>query len=171
MRRITLERAHLRWSNGTERSLPLPHKKARKVIRSGNTKDDRPGAVLYHYTSAQAAEKILVEGIRIGDVPTSPSEGCNGVWLTTVDRLGASHGWDSTGFLDKTSVRFVIEMRDRDNRLWHWPRLARRSQIDRNHYETLDRSGNGESDYWYVYFGTIPVAWISEMEALMEEAS
>jgi hypothetical protein len=171
MPRITLEPAHLLRADGTRIRLPLPHKKARKVIRSGNTKDDRPTSVLYHYTSHEAAEKILREGIRKGDVPTSREAGCNGVWLTTVDRLGASHGWDSTGRLDKTSIRFVVELPDRDNRLWHWPRLARRAQIDRDYYDSLDQSGNGESDHWYVYFGTIPVASITEMQAAMEEAS
>ena len=141
------------------------------VIRNGNMKDDRPAAVLFHYTSPQAVEKILLEGIHQGDVPTSPEAGCNGVWLTTVDRLGASHGWGSTGLLDKTSIRFVIELPDRDSRLWHWPRLARRAQIDRGFYAGLDKAGDGESDHWYVYFGTIPAAWITDIQVAMREAS
>lgn len=171
MDRITLEPTHLFQADGTLIRLPLPHRKARKVIRNGNKKDDRPTTALYHYTSPQAFEKILLEGIRQGDVPTSPQEGCNGVWLTTVDRLGASHGWDSTGLLDKTSIRFVIELPDRDSRLWGWPRLARRAQIDRAFYDALDRTGNCESASWYVYFGTIPAAWISEVQFFMQEAS
>ena len=82
------------------------------------------------------------------------------MWLTTVNRIGESHGWDSGGLLDKTSVQLTVEPPAGERNLWHWPRLAKRIGILDADYEGLDRTGNSESDCWYVYVGHIPWSWV-----------
>lgn len=172
MSRITIEPTTLRFANGTSYKSPLPHKKARQAIRRGNAKDDRPAVTLYHYTRPESVESILREGITRGDTPTSvivtPDQpygaGCNAIWLSTVDRIGESHGW-TNGCPDKTTARFTVEIPKMDNRLWLWSRFARVAKIDAETIDHLNKvAPNGEHSQWYVYFGTIPTDWIKTQQ-------
>ena len=52
--------------------------------------------ILYHFTAAEYLESILKDGLNRGDVPLSPTEGVNGVWLTT-DPNTEGHGLTDGG--------------------------------------------------------------------------
>ncbi len=164
---ITVKPSILRLSDGTTYQPPLPHRKAKKIIRRGNRKDDRPAGPLYHYTFPENVESIVAEGLTRGDTPTdvrcTPGNpygaGCSGIWMTTVDRLGEPHGWMTTA-PEKCKARFTVEIPQFDSRLWLWDRFAASAKIDETTLTELNRCGGSEHEQWYVYFGVIPPEWL-----------
>ena len=131
---------------------------------------------LFHFTATEHLQAILAEGLAKGDVPISPTEGVNAVWLTTdddPDGHGLSDGRlltreeraacarvlgreppENARFLNKRAVRIKVMIPSSDRRLVHWPKWARK-RLDRDWYSTLDRTGGGKSASWYLFFGCI----------------
>jgi hypothetical protein len=133
--------------------------------------------ILYHFMAPGHLAGILQQGLSLGNVPTSEADDVNAVWLTT-DPDPAGHGLDipgeplhqanqlylehhgkmpPAGRYDKRLVRIKIRLPSKDRRLKHWPRWAKK-RLQPDWYETLNRTGGGKAETWYLYFGTIPAA-------------
>ena len=124
--------------------------------------------ILYHYTATEYLLSILENGIMIGDVPITLTGGFNAPWLTS-DRDPGGHGLDSA-WLDKRAVRITVKIPPNDLRLKWWPKFARK-RVEPSWYGTLDRTGGGKSQSWYVYRGIIPPSWILNIELLQESGT
>ena len=143
--------------------------------------------ILYHYTAKEYLEEILRDGLTKGDVPVSPTEGMNAVWLTT-DHNSEGHGLSDGEFLtpelrdayarvcgheppgdlriaNKRAVRIKVMISTLDRRLEHWPSWARK-RLDRGWYQTLDAVGGGKSASWYLYFAGIAPERFLEVDLL-----
>ena len=128
--------------------------------------------ILYHFTAPAHLAEILQQGLSLGDVPTSEADGVNAVWLTT-DPGPAGHGLDipgdtlreeeqlylerhgkmpPAGRYDKRLVRIKVRISSRDPNLKHWPRWAKK-RLQPDWYETLNQTGGGKAETWYLYFG------------------
>jgi hypothetical protein len=127
---------------------------------------------LYHFTTLIYLESIEREGITRGEIPITPEELENGVWLSsnksggsTGCQGGARRGGD--GYIpDKTAARLTVEIPDEDELLKRWPVWAKERRVATSWYKKLDRAGNGGSLTWYVYLGKIPPEWIVKVERL-----
>jgi hypothetical protein len=117
---------------------------------------------LYHFTSRYHLKGIMSQGLIRGDVPTSPMEGFNAIWLTSDPDAGAQ-GWSAGTVFNKTEVRLTVSVPD-IAKLKHWPSLAKKLSVDPGWYHALDEAGGGGSDNWYVYMGTIPPENIEAIE-------
>jgi hypothetical protein len=120
--------------------------------------------ILYHYTAAEYLPSILESGITQGDVPITPTGGFNAPWLTS-DRDPAGHGLIS--ILDKRAVRITVKIPANDPRLKWWPKFAK-GRVESSWYDTLDRTGGGKSETWYIYRGVVPANWFLNIERLSE---
>ena len=102
---------------------------------------------LYHFTALEKIKAIFEEGLVRGDVPLSPEEAGNGVWLTR-NPDAADQGWAVTPrkltaeerqhherifgrkvprdarFPDKRAIALEVEVPEGDDRLHHWPDFA-----------------------------------------------
>jgi hypothetical protein len=122
--------------------------------------------ILYHFTAQAHLAEILQQGLSLGDVPTSEADGVNAVWLTT-DPGPAGHRLQlylehhgkmpPAGRYDKRLVRIKVRISSRDPNLKHWPRWAKK-RLQPDWYETLNQTGGGKAETWYLYFGVIPAA-------------
>lgn len=106
---------------------------------------------LYHYTSRVHLAQIGLDGfLRVTESNISPTErlaGPNVVWLTS------SHDWDKQSWMvgsavDKTEVRFTVEVPHRD--VSWWPEWSARHEIDIDWYDSLNEAGGGNAERWYV---------------------
>lgn len=120
---------------------------------------------LYHFTAMSRLKSIQERGIVKGDVATSPSEGFNAPWLTRNSNHN-EQGWQAKEIAheDKTTVRLTVEVPDGIHTLRHWPELAKELEIEDWWYAALDKSGSGGSEDWYVFLGTIPYEWVTNVE-------
>jgi hypothetical protein len=106
---------------------------------------------LYHFTNHIWLRRIQKEGISRGDVPTSPTEGFNAVWLTS-NGDAASQG---TMLEKKLSVRLTVEIDSGDPLLKTWLQVMREHRVSGRWRKTLNDLGGGTEAHWYVYLGTV----------------
>ena len=127
-------------------------------------------------TLTDMTESILKGGLNRGDVPVSPTEAVNAVWLTT-DTDPEGHGLtdgraltdkerltyasvfgrhppEGARFPNKRAVRIKLLIPNSDRQLIHWPKWARK-KLDRDWYRVLDETGGRKSSSWYLYLGCI----------------
>ena len=131
---------------------------------------DKNGIVrLYHFTRPQAIASIRKNGLNMGDVPVTscpfPTEKDfnNAVWLTEQAETLPQAGW-SAG-TNKTDVRITVEIERTDLNLWRWRDLARHLEIEPGWYQTLNQSGGGFADKWFVYCNdSVPPSKIVEIK-------
>jgi hypothetical protein len=132
--------------------------------------------LLYHFTALEYLDAIKAEGLIKGEVPVSPTELLNAVWLTT-DPSPKGHGlidgrlltaqerfaeYQRCGFMppagarfpNKRAVRIAILIPSSDRNLYHWPKWGRK-RMTPDCYERMDRVGGGKSKTWWIYFGVI----------------
>lgn len=131
----------------------------------------------YHFTAEENLRGIAAEGLRFGDVPTSPTDGVQAVWLTTSPD-SAGHGLPRVSRVmteaeramqqarlgvpvpaglfwpDKQRFRFSIDL-EPDLALAQWSEWAVLRGIPRSWRKTLERAGGRQAKTWWLYFGTI----------------
>ena len=110
---------------------------------------------LYHFTSLFHLDVVQEHGLSRGDVPVSPFEGMNAVWLTT-NPSKSSQNWKEGSAVDKTKVRITVEIQDSDPNLHKWSEFAKQEQVPDWWYKALHETGGKGSDEWYIYEGVIP---------------
>jgi hypothetical protein len=139
--------------------------------------------MLYHFTARELLPGIARDGLSRGQVPLSPRQAINAVWLTT-DGDPSGHGLaDGVGLpehliaiarrlnedpssvvtLNKRAIRFAVKLRSRDPDLVHWPRWSKRV-LAPDWYEALNRAGGGKAPTWYLYFGVIAPGLIEPID-------
>ena len=132
--------------------------------------------ILYHFTCEQHLDRILRDGLTRGDVPTSVTDGRNGVWFTT-SPAPQGHGVFADGavsreiraetakligrvvpegskYADKTAARIEVVISSHDPRLVSWAKWGRK-HCEISMFSALNRTGP-EWKTWFIYFGTIP---------------
>jgi hypothetical protein len=129
---------------------------------------------LHHFTATELLPAIIADGLRYGDVPTSPSEGFNAVWLTTSHKAHQQK-WKEGGSLNKTAIRLTVEIPDGDPLLLKWSTFAA-NVVDKTYLQALHSTGGHRSDDWYIYRGIIPWPWVTaaknmetHVEAILSE--
>jgi hypothetical protein len=139
--------------------------------------------LLHHFTSREVLPYIARDGISIGDVPVTPTQGLNAVWLTS-DGCSDGHGLTdgraltdeekalkgipkdtSAFFANKRAIRMTVLISREDRALAAWPSWGRR-KLAPHWYEILNRTGLGKARTWYLYWGVIPPAWVREVRNL-----
>lgn len=115
--------------------------------------------LLHHFTAFDYLVDIFAKGLSRGDVPTTQIDGKNAVWLTS-DPNPSGHGLYDL----KRRIRMDFNIPSHDRHLHHWPKWAKR-RVDPDWYKTLDETGGGKSDTWWLYFGTL---WPTEAYDLEE---
>jgi hypothetical protein len=119
---------------------------------------------LNHYTSASRLGSIDARGLAFGEVPLTSRKAVRDVWLTD-DTDPAGHGLNAA----KREVRIAVEIGATDERLRYWPDWGQQ-HLDHEWYRVLDRTGDGKSACWWVYFGIIPPGRIVEVVDLRRGA-
>lgn len=131
--------------------------------------------ILYHHTAEEHLDQILREGLTKGDVPTSQTEGVNGVWFTTSASpeghglLGGRLMSDDErefyrrlrGFLpppgarypNKKAVRITVMIPSTDRRLVPWSKWGRK-HCEPQFFKALNECGPMHKS-WFIYFGAI----------------
>ena len=129
--------------------------------------------LLYHFTAAEYLHSILTNGLTKGDVPISPHEGINAVWLTS-DPNASEHGLgeartmteeDRNGHLaafgillpvgsrypDKRAVRITVKIGSADRHVKRWTAWARK-RLTADWLAALNRTGGGErkARTWFI---------------------
>lgn len=116
---------------------------------------------LYHFTSILHIPKIFESGeLKKGDIPLRKSsaygEDGHGVWLTTENNVsGKQHGL--AGLVDKTKVRFKIEVQESHPQLFTWVDYAKLNNVSPEWFKALDKAGGGMSHTWWLYIGEIDI--------------
>jgi hypothetical protein len=109
---------------------------------------------LHHFTTTLLLPSIFAEGLSLGDVPTSETEGENAVWLT-VDHRANAQAWALGSGANKQEIRLTLEIDPSDPLLVKWTDFAA-TRVDPRFYSLLDLAGKRRSGDWYLYCGTIP---------------
>jgi hypothetical protein len=143
--------------------------------------------ILYHFTALEYLDAIKADGLTKGEVPVSPTDLLNAVWLTT-DPSPKGHGltdgrplteqerfveYQRRGFMppegarfpNNRAVRIAVLIPSSDRNLYHWPKWGRK-RIAPDWYKRMDRVGGGKSKTWWIYFGVIPPRSFREIEIL-----
>jgi hypothetical protein len=127
--------------------------------------DQRVGShvTLYHFTCLYNLSDIMREGLTKGEVPIGPDDIRQAPNLTSNPNpealmLAASI---SAG-TDKSKVRLTISVPKHDNRLENWRDVCRSLKTERFWRRGLDHYG--QSKFWFIYWGIIPVDWIQAVE-------
>ncbi|MGD0235396.1 MAG: hypothetical protein ABSC55_12785 [Syntrophorhabdales bacterium] len=114
---------------------------------------------LYHFTSTHHLEHwpILQQGLVGTDVPIAIDRPgpLAAVWLTS-NPNPANQGWKDGSTVDKTEVRFTLRFRLPTFSLKKWSIYASEQKVSREWYATLDKTGGGGSDNWWLFFGHVP---------------
>jgi hypothetical protein len=145
--------------------------------------------ILYHFTSLLHMESIRQEGLTKGDVPTSRTEGRNGVWFTS-SPLSAGHGvaqqsrdlsadeiaamYASTGLrvkgiIGKCDVRITVVIPTTERALVSWKRWGRK-HCEPGFFDALNSLGSAW-ETWFIYFGTIEPSRFQSVDVLEEVAA
>jgi hypothetical protein len=109
---------------------------------------------VHHFTTGLFLPSIFTEGLSLGDVPTSETEGENAVWLT-VDHRANAQAWALGSGANKQEIRLTLEIDEADPLLVKWTDFAA-TKVDPRFYSALDGAGKRRSGDWYLYRGTIP---------------
>ena len=143
--------------------------------------------ILYHFTAREYLDSIRDGGITKGDVPLSPTEGRNGVWLAS-DKNPSGHGLSGRHvltdeeraahkkafgqdvpkgamFLNKRAIRIAVKIPRNDRALVHWRKWGKK-RLDPKWYETLAKTGGRKDKTWFIYFGRIPPDWFVAIDDL-----
>ena len=127
--------------------------------------------ILYHFTGLEHLDAIMKDGLSIGDVPTSSTEGKTGVWFTT-DQDPAGHGLGVEMDLpnggripNKRAVRITVSIPSSDRKLVSWMKWGRK-HCNPDMFDRLNRSGGGKCKSWYIYFSTVKPDQFSNIEIL-----
>ena len=125
---------------------------------------------LYHFTSEAHLPGIERDGIKHGDVPTSPTEGFDAPWLTT-DPDWAHQTWSWGSAWDKTAIRITVEIPDDHPNLYSWQQLIETLNIQPVWVAALENAAGGSMDGHYVYLGGVPKGWEILTERRQPEVS
>jgi hypothetical protein len=138
--------------------------------------------ILYHFTAREYLRDIMSGGIWKGEVALNPTELRNAVWLTS-DKSPDAHGLTDgrpltpqekallglpldadARFPNKRAVRITVKVPASDRRLVRWRDWAGK-RVEPSWLATLERSGGGaaKARTWFLYHGTIPAAWFTEI--------
>ena len=127
--------------------------------------------ILYHFTGREYLDAIMEDGLSIGDVPTSSTEGKTGVWFTT-DQDPAGHGLgvemdlpNGGRIVNKRAVRITVPISSSDRKLVSWMKWGRKN-CNPDMFDRLNRSGGGKCKSWYIYFGAVKPDQFSNIEFL-----
>lgn len=114
--------------------------------------------ILYHFTSLFHLPGIVAAGeINRGDVPISPDRSVKAPWFTDDP---TQEGTVVPSNVCKAGARISVAFNDRDPKLHKWTDLIQQWNIKAAFAETLDLTGGGGSDHWYIYqFGVPSVMW------------
>lgn len=118
---------------------------------------------LFHFTSEFHLPYILEDGfLKVVESNISPNKrnaGPQVVWTTT-NIIRDAQGWEQGSIVDKTAVRFTLQVPDED--VFWWPTWSRSLSIPDWWYDALDVAGGGGSELWYVVPRPIPRSeWLS----------
>lgn len=148
--------------------------------------------IFYHFTSHEALDSILGEGLNRGEAPLSDRRVAKAVNLTT-DRHPDGHGLDlgghvvtddesvsyaaagfnipaETTFVEKRAVRITVKLSSNDPNLKQWRSWSRKHCED-GYADRLERAAgsNGrKARSWWLYFGTIPPSAFTAVDVLRE---
>ena len=143
--------------------------------------------LLYHFTAREYLDRIRKAGLTKGDVPLSPAEHPNGVWLTT-DKSPSGHGLDDghvltdqerearalvfgyapppgAGVPNKRAIRIKVMIPRNDRSLVAWRQWGKK-HLDPQWFKTLSKVGGNKDETWFIYFGQIPPDWIVAIDDL-----
>jgi hypothetical protein len=120
---------------------------------------------LYHFTGLVHLPAITREGLTKGEVPLSMRDVKYGPRLSapnlTRNADPAALHWENGFGLSKTTVRITVAIPPGDPKLVAYLTLCRKRGAPRRVLRTLDPHGQAKN--WWVYHGTIPPAWFSEI--------
>ncbi len=68
---------------------------------------------LHHFTTKLFLPSIFAEGLSLGDVPTSNTEGENATWLT-IDHRANTQAWAVGSGANKQEIRLTLEIDQAD---------------------------------------------------------
>lgn len=136
---------------------------------------------LYHFTSYWHLRGILTDReINCGEVALSPTKIVTTVVNLTTNGDAATQLWfEELGNVfeianplftpdvytidaDKVAVRLTLEIPDKDRRLQRWDTVCIQKKISPACQRAMDPGKQGRE--WYVYWGAVPVDWITDME-------
>lgn len=124
---------------------------------------------LHHYTSMRHLSGIARYGLTVGDVPTDlrREKGRVGVWFTS-DPLPNGHGLDGSA-VDKRRMRLTVRIPPSSEALHKWTTWA----VENVTAETIGALHTGQARFnsWYVFFGIVPVAWVTSCIDMQTNAS
>ena len=139
--------------------------------------------ILYHFTAAEYLPAIRAEGLSKGEVPLTPTEYMNAVWLTT-DRDPSGHGLcderelstkekaflgvpldHPAKFPNKRAIRLTVKVKSADRRLVAWRPWAHK-RLHPDWLATLERTGGNKGRGWFLYWGVLPPSTIVSIEDL-----
>jgi hypothetical protein len=153
----------------------------------------RPIVQLYHFTSNESLESIALDGLCFGDIPISPTESRNGVWLTT-DPEPAGHGLGKPGpfspemraayrkitgvdapanaFIpDKSRIRLTATLLASDLEfLISWKEWAEVLGVSVQWKRALRLAGGQKEATWWILLGTIPPERLQALDLATGEA-
>ena len=129
--------------------------------------------ILYHFTSLSHLPKICKSGfLKIGDIPLKQTsnygEDGHGVWFTTASSANPEQHGLKNLLVDKTVVRFKVDIDEHSLQLFKWSDYAKMNKINKKWYETLDKVGGGLSHTWWLYIGEIDIR-SSQVEISIKE--
>jgi hypothetical protein len=117
--------------------------------------------ILSHFTSAYHLHAIATDGyLKVTESNISllrEHAGPDVVWLTD-NTEPTSQCWARGSVVDKTGVRFIVNVPDED--VYPWRTWAFDQGIDQFTFDALAQTG-GDSDRWFVVTRPIPVTeWV-----------
>lgn len=151
--------------------------------------------IFYHYTTRDALELILEEGLTLGEAPLSDTRVVRAVNLTT-DPDSSGHGLDMGGhivtpeesammaakglcvppgtvFANKREVRIKLKISSSDAKLKHW-RPWSRKHCEPGYPDVLERAAGAtprKAKTWWLYFGVISPKSFETIDILVPEPS
>ena len=119
--------------------------------------------IFYHFTSLKHLPKICKSGfLKIGDIPLKQTskygEDGHGVWLTTTSSASPEQHGLKNPLVDKTMVRFKINIEENNTQLFKWSDYANINNVKPKWYKILDEVGGGLSHTWWLYIGCIDIS-------------
>jgi hypothetical protein len=97
----------------------------------------------------------------VGDIPLKQTskygEDGHGVWLTTTSNATPEQHGLKNPYLDKTMVRFKIEIDEKSPQLFKWSDYAKINKVKPKWYKILDEVGGRLSHTWWLYIGTLDI--------------